>query len=82
MFAPMKNRVTRRRESLYTVEEMAREMGVGVDVVHRLEEDFFTPEQRAYLNVVRYEVGFYPRRKKSRANRESSGDSFLEGTNK
>lgn len=63
----MDNRMIRRRKALYSQQEVAGLMGVSVGTVSRLEESFLSPEQRAYLNVVGYEIGFYPRRKRSRA---------------
>jgi len=58
------DRLRRRRESLFSVEEMAELMGVSVSVVEELERSFLTTEQRRYLNVLRYTYGFYPIRLK------------------
>lgn len=60
----MENRLTRRRESLYTVEEVASELGCSPQEVRDLEESFLGPLQKAYLNLMRYDIGFYPHRKK------------------
>ncbi len=59
----MESRLLKRRESLFTVEEVAFELGVTPQVVEELELCFMTPLQNSYLNLLRYRVGFYPRRK-------------------
>lgn len=58
------DRLLRRRESLFSVEEMAEVMGVDTSVVLSLEESFLTTEQRKYLAVLRYSVGVYPIRRR------------------
>ena len=60
----MDNRLTRRREMLYTREEVASELGCSVQEVEELEESFLSPLQKSYLNLLRYDIGFYPHRKK------------------
>lgn len=64
IFGPMDNRLTRRREALFTLEEVAKELGCSVGEVEALEESFLGPLQKAYLNLMRYDIGFYPHRKK------------------
>lgn len=60
----MQNRLTRRRESLFSVEEMAKEMGCTPEEVLAIELSFLSPLQKSYLSVLRYDIGFYPHRKK------------------
>lgn len=60
----MQNRLTRKRQSLFTVEEMANEMGCTPEEVLAIEESFLGPLQKKYLNVLRYDIGFYPHRKR------------------
>lgn len=60
----MQNRLTRRREGLFTIEEMAKEMGCTPEEVLAIELSFLGPLQKKYLSVLRYDIGFYPHRKK------------------
>lgn len=46
------------------MEEVAKELGCEVWAVKALEESFLSPLQKAYLNLMRYDIGFYPHRKK------------------
>jgi hypothetical protein len=59
----MRNRLTRRRSSLFTQAEVARQLGCSVRTVQLLERSFLTERQRKYLALVGYQVGFYPIRK-------------------
>lgn len=69
-----RDRLLRRRESLFSVEEVAELMGVPVSVVEELERSFLTTDQRRYLNVLRYNFGLYPVRKKRVRALLSSGE--------
>lgn len=60
----MQNRLTRRRESLFSIEEMAKEMNCTVEDLVGLEGSFLSPMQKSYLNLLNYDIGFYPHRKK------------------
>ena len=71
----MDNRLTRRREMLYTLEEVASELGCSVREVEELEESFLSPLQKAYLNLLRYDIGFYPHRKKRQRLLATMGES-------
>lgn len=54
-------RTKRARARQYTQQEAAELLGVSRSTVHRMERRFLTPLQRAYLNLIGYEVGYYPR---------------------
>lgn len=68
----MENRMTRKRERLFTLDELAALTGIPSERIAALESTFLTDEQRAYLLAVGYRIGFYPhrrpRRSKTRAN--------------
>jgi hypothetical protein len=74
----MNNRLTRRRESLYSVEEVAKELGVGLGEVEALEADFLSKIQRDYLKLLNYDIGFYPHRKK-RQKKIANGQVVVDG---
>lgn len=74
----MNNRLTRRRESLYSVEEVAKELGVSEGEVEALEADFLSRIQKDYLKLLNYEIGFYPHRKK-RQRKIANGEVVVDG---
>lgn len=74
----MNNRLTRRRESLYSVEEVAKELGVSEGEVEALEADFLSKVQRDYLKLLNYDIGFYPHRKK-RQRKIANGQVVVDG---
>ena len=55
--------MTRRRRVLYTQAALADVLGCSTGTIKRLERRFLTPRQRAYLDAVGYEIGYYPKRK-------------------
>ena len=59
----MDNRMTRRRRTLYTQDQLAALLGCTRATVARLERSFLTKRQRSYLDAVGYTVGYYPIRK-------------------
>lgn len=58
----MDNRMTRRRIALYTQQEAADATGLPLATIAALERSFLTDAQRAYLELVGYCVGYYPRK--------------------
>jgi len=74
----MNNRLTRRRESLYSVEEVAKELGVSEGEVEALEADFLSKIQKDYLRLLNYDMGFYPHRKK-RQRKIANGEVVVDG---
>lgn len=74
----MNNRLTRRRESLYSVEEVAKELGVSEGEVEALEADFLSRIQKDYLKLLNYEIGYYPHRKK-RQRKIANGQVVIDG---
>lgn len=74
----MNNRLTRRRESLYSVEEVAKELGVSLGEVEALEASFLSRIQKDYLKLLNYEIGFYPHRKK-RQRKIANGEVVVDG---
>jgi hypothetical protein len=53
-------RLVKRRESLFTIEEVAFELGVTPSEVELLELSFLSPLQRSYLTLMRYRMSFFP----------------------
>lgn len=48
---------------MFTREQLAQRVGFSASTIKRMERSgFLTPKQRAYLDAVGYNVGFYPRR--------------------
>jgi hypothetical protein len=74
----MNNRLTRRRESLYSTEELAKELGVSKEDVEGLEASFLSRIQKDYLKLLNYEIGFYPHRKK-RQKKIANGEVVIDG---
>lgn len=74
----MNNRLTRRRESLYSTEEVARELGVSKEEIEKLEDSFLSRIQKDYLKLLNYEIGFYPHRKK-RQKKIANGEVVIDG---
>ena len=59
----MDQRMTRKRKRLFTLQQVADRIGCHVSTVSRMEQNFLTDKQRAYLDTVGYCIGYYPRRK-------------------
>jgi DNA-binding XRE family transcriptional regulator len=74
----MNNRLTRRRESLYSTEEVAKELGVSREEIEKLEDGFLSRIQKNYLKLLNYEIGFYPHRKK-RQKKIANGEVVIDG---
>jgi hypothetical protein len=74
----MNNRLTRRRESLYSTQEVAKELGVSEGEVEGLEDSFLSRIQKDYLKLLNYEIGFYPHRKK-RQKKIANGEVVIDG---
>ena len=74
----MNNRLTRRRESLYSVEEVAKELGVGQGEIEALEDSFLSRIQKDYLKLLNYEIGYYPHRKR-RQKKIANGQVVVDG---
>lgn len=74
----MNNRLTRRRESLYSTEEVSKELGVSREEVEKLEDSFLSRIQKDYLKLLNYEIGFYPHRKK-RQKKIANGEVVIDG---
>ena len=74
----MNNRLTRRRESLYSTEEVAKELGVSREEIEKLEDSFLSRIQKDYLKLLNYDIGFYPHRKK-RQKKIANGEVVIDG---
>lgn len=55
--------MVRKRESLFTPEEAAFELGITAEELLDLELCFLTRLQLDYLNLLQYNIGYYPMRR-------------------
>jgi len=63
-------RVVRKRRRSFTVKQLAKELGVSVRTVYRMEERPLSPTLERYLSLLGYQVAYYPRWKRIEQDKE------------